>query len=34
MVPDPDGDPEIVEYLPDIVRVEAVDDEGDRAPAI
>src|SRR3954468_24175909 len=33
VVPHPDGDAVVVEYLPDVVRVDAVDGEGDRSPA-
>src|SRR3954452_3738617 len=33
VVPDPDGDAEVVEHLPDVVRVDVLDGEGDRAPA-
>src|SRR4051812_15738404 len=31
VVPDPDGDAEVVQHLADVVRVDAVDGEGDRA---
>src|SRR3954451_1126049 len=33
VVPDPDGDAQVVEHLADVVRVDALDGEGDRSPA-
>src|ERR1700710_2077375 len=33
VVPDPDGDPAVVEHLADVVRVDVLDGEGDRSPA-
>src|SRR3954467_13631235 len=33
VVAHPDGDAQVVEALPDVVRVDALDGEGDRSPA-
>src|SRR5690242_14099448 len=33
VVPDPDGDAQVVEHLADVVRVDALDRERDRSPA-
>src|SRR3954447_15287788 len=33
VVPHPDGDAEVVEHLPDVVRMDALDREGDRSAA-